>query len=139
MDAIEEIKKIKTLLDQGAITNEEFNALKSKVLSQGSIESVEMETSPTHSQISSKVDSHNESTEAQFDIPLWVGWVINVVAWILFVLTSVHAVDIAMGVACIFSFYIGLKHKHNNLMYASIFDTIWMFTWGLGFFDSMIY
>jgi hypothetical protein len=34
MDAIEEIKKLKALLDNGAITTEEFNELKKKVLSE---------------------------------------------------------------------------------------------------------
>ena len=34
MEKIEEIKKLKSLLDQGAITNEEFNSLKNNVINQ---------------------------------------------------------------------------------------------------------
>ena len=36
MNKIEEIQKLKSLLDQGAITNEEFQVLKSNLISDGS-------------------------------------------------------------------------------------------------------
>lgn len=45
MDAIEEIENLKSLLDQGAITTEEFNELKKKVLS-GVIDSSEPQNIP---------------------------------------------------------------------------------------------
>ena len=40
MNTIDEIKRLKLLLDNGAITNEEFQLLKSKVISNGSINSI---------------------------------------------------------------------------------------------------
>jgi len=39
MEKIEEIKKLKSLLDQGAITNEEFNSLKKNVINQQFLDS----------------------------------------------------------------------------------------------------
>jgi hypothetical protein len=48
MDTIEEIKKLKALLDQGAITTEEFNELKKKALS-GETDSIESRKTNTSS------------------------------------------------------------------------------------------
>ncbi len=59
MDAIEEIKNLKSLLDQGAITTEEFNELKKKVLS-GVIDSSEPQITP---QLTSQSDKNIDAKE----------------------------------------------------------------------------
>jgi hypothetical protein len=79
----------------------------------------------------------NENME--FGIPLWVGWVINALAWIIFIYTFNRTMDIMMGVASGFAFYIGLKHKNDYLMYISGIDTIWMLSWGLGFWGRFYF
>ena len=71
-------------------------------------------------------------------LPLWLGWIINALAWVIFVITGSHFLEILMGIACCIAFYIGLNKKNNNLMAASAFDAVWMFAWGFGFFGSYI-
>lgn len=60
------------------------------------------------------------------------GWIINVVAWVIFVATENHALEIVMGVLCLYAAYVGYSNKNNNLIYSSVFDAVWMFSWGLG-------
>ena len=83
-------------------------------------------------------------------IPLGVGWLVNILGWILFVSTFNHALEIVTGLLCIGCVYVGYKHKEDNtpdvlgfnrlsasnLIYASAFEAIWMFAWGLGFFGD---
>jgi len=78
----------------------------------------------------------NSAEEKKFKIPVFVGWIINILAWTLFILTFDHIVELLMCGACLFAVYIGYKHKNNNLLYSSIFDAIWMLTWGIGLFDE---
>jgi len=94
--------------------------------------------------ISSKVNAHSYG-ENTFPIPLWAGWLINTLAWILFLLTHNNGVEIAMAIICIGCVYVGYRHykmksepplelpllKPNYLIYFSIFDAIWMLYWGL--------
>ena len=84
-------------------------------------------------------DSALSKEKTKFGVPLWLGWVINGAAWVLFIATFNHTIDILIGLACCFSFYIGLKHAHRNLQYTSIVDAIWMLAWGFGAFGSWEY
>jgi len=91
----------------------------------------------------------NQNSSA-FPIPLWLGWVINIAGWLLFVSTNNHALEIITGLLCVGCVYAGYKHKQaatppflgrvslsaGNLIYVSAFEAIWMFTWGLGFFGD---
>jgi hypothetical protein len=79
-------------------------------------------------------------------IPLWAGWLVNIIGWVLFISTFNHVLEILTGILCIGCVFIGYKHKQNNtpaflglfsagnLIWASAFEAIWMFAWGLGFF-----
>lgn len=157
MNTIDEIKNLKSLLDKGAITSEEFNELKKRVFSQEFYSNNVQVSSPPASiqgRLNPKIVNfsqeikiekqeafttlslNQDSAEGEFGIPLWIGWMINAIAWALFIITDNHGVELLIGLICIFAFYIGLKHKHNNLMYSSIFETAWMFAWGLGILDS---
>ena len=92
----------------------------------------------------------NSTSENEFPIPLWAGWVVNIVGWVLFVATMNHALEITTGLLCIGCVYVAYKHKQagtspflgmdrlsaNNLLYASAFEAVWMFAWGLGFFGD---
>lgn len=77
----------------------------------------------------------DETTSVGFPVPLWAAWVVNIVSWAIFVATRVHVLEIIMGLACCFAFYVALKHKSTNLMIISALDAIWMFQWGFGVFD----
>jgi hypothetical protein len=74
----------------------------------------------------------------KFGIPVWVGWIINAIAWGLFVATMDHTVEIIMGVACLFAAFIGFKHRKWGLIFSSLVDAIWMFGWGFGMMDNLI-
>lgn len=90
------------------------------------------------------------TNEKGFPIPLWAGWVVNIVGWVLFVSTMNHALEIITAVLCIVCVYVAYKHKQagtppflgmerlsaNNLIYSSAFEAIWMLAWGLGFFGN---
>ena len=78
-----------------------------------------------------------EAAKPTFGIPIWVGWGINILAWVIFVGTMNHPLEIVMGLACCFAAFVGFKHWNKSLLFASIFDAIWMFTWGFGFLDNM--
>lgn len=102
------------------------------------------------SSIADNLSSNQENVGGTFPVPLWVGWVLNGLAWALFLLTFNHTIEIIMGLACCFSAFIGYKHKQIgtspflnverltslNLIYTSAFNAVWMFAWGLGFFGS---
>jgi len=60
------------------------------------------------------------------------GWIINALAWVIFVTTGNHALEIIMGLLCGYAAYIGYSNNHKNLTYSSVFDAIWMFAWGFG-------
>lgn len=85
-----------------------------------------------------------------FPIPLWVGWVVNLAGWVLFVSTFEQAIELVAGLLCLGCVFIGYKHKQmkspafldmdtlspGNLIYSSAFEAIWMFSWGLGLFGD---
>ena len=71
MDIIEEIKKLKTLLDQGAISHEEFETLKQKVLSNKS-QSIKTKpqvssSSSTQSKLNANKNSNSSNNAIQVD------------------------------------------------------------------------
>tara|TARA_B110000908_G_scaffold167621_1_gene220896 strand:- start:1774 stop:2055 length:282 start_codon:yes stop_codon:yes gene_type:complete len=90
----------------------------------------------------------NSTSENGFPIPLWAGWGVNILGWVLFISTMNHALEIITALLCIGCVYVAFKHKQagtppslgmerltaNNLMYSSAFEAIWMLSWGLGFF-----
>ncbi len=90
----------------------------------------------------------NSPNENVFPIPLWAGWVVNMVGWVLFVSTSSHPLEILTALLCGGCVYVAYKHKlagtspflgmeqlsANNLRYSSAFEAIWMLAWGSGFF-----
>lgn len=94
--------------------------------------------------------SNNHENVGSFPVPFWAGWGINALAWILFITTFNYTIEIIMGLACCASLFIAYKHKQIgtppllnneklsplNLIYTSAFNAVWMFAWGLGFFDS---
>jgi len=61
------------------------------------------------------------------------GWIINGLAWVIFIGTGNHVLEIIMGLLCIYSAYIGYNQGNNRLIISSLFDTLWMFAWGFGF------
>tara|TARA_B100001971_G_scaffold154892_1_gene144292 strand:- start:568 stop:834 length:267 start_codon:yes stop_codon:yes gene_type:complete len=75
-------------------------------------------------------------SENGFNKMVMLGWLINIVAWVLFLATGNHVIEIIMGLACVYAAYIGYSHKVNNLIYSSAFDAVWMFAWGFGLFGS---
>lgn len=93
---------------------------------------------------------HSNKAESSFPIPILVGWIVNAVAWILFLATFNHAIEIVMGLLCVGCVFVGFKHKKlntppslgmnslsaNNLIYTSVVDAVWMFAWGLGLFGD---
>ncbi|MDQ3193143.1 MAG: hypothetical protein M3Q58_16285 [Bacteroidota bacterium] len=92
----------------------------------------------------------NSTTKESFAIPIWIGWLINALAWVLFIATFNHIIEIFMGIMCALCTYTAYKHNvintepplgieslsAKNLIYTSAFNTLWMFAWGLGLFGS---
>lgn len=64
MYIIEEIKKLKALFEEGAISEEEFSMLKKKLISQGTNSAEPQKTSPTSSQIDPNI-AEKESIEVK--------------------------------------------------------------------------
>ena len=93
----------------------------------------------------------NSTIKEGFPIPLWAGWVVNIVGWVLFVSTMNHVLEIITALLCIGCVYVAYKHKQagtspflgmdrlsaNNLIYASAFEAVWMLGWGLGLFGEL--
>ncbi|GMV53335.1 MAG: hypothetical protein D8M52_07080 [Chlorobi bacterium] len=85
--------------------------------------------------------------EATFPIPLAVGWAINIAAWMLFLVTSNHLIELVMALVCVGCVYVGYKHKQigtepfigflssTYLIFISFLDAVWMLMWGLSFMD----
>jgi heme/copper-type cytochrome/quinol oxidase subunit 3 len=66
-----------------------------------------------------------------------LGWIINALAWIVFILTDNHGLEILMGILCLYVVYIGHVQENKNLRNSSIFNAIWMFAWGFGIADGL--
>ena len=93
----------------------------------------------------------NSTIKEGFPIPLWAGWVVNIIGWVLFVSTMNHVLEIITALLCIGCVYVAYKHKQagtspflgmdrlsaNNLIYASAFEAVWMLGWGLGLFGEL--
>jgi hypothetical protein len=89
------------------------------------------------------MEKQNSNT---FPIPLGLGWAINVIGWVVFVSTLDHTLETITGLLCVGCAWVGYKHKQagtspflgierlsaENLVYASVFEAIWMFAWALG-------
>ena len=131
-DKIEEIKRLKSLLDQSVITLDEFNLLKKKVF-ESAIDQSEI---VPRIGIDNTFKNNNEENNASIGVPLWVGWIINVIAWVSFLVFWNHPFELMMGVACCISFLIAYQQRSSFLMYVSGFDAVWMFLWGLGLFGN---
>ena len=150
MNTFDEIKKLKELFDAGAISQNEFDSLKKRLIADSGSTQDEYVPYVSHTQqnsFSQKVEEETESnnvdsysknniSETSFGAPLWLGWVINIVAWISFLVVWNHPFELMMGLACCLSFYIAYQHKSSFLMYISGFDAVWMFLWGLGLFGD---
>jgi len=78
----------------------------------------------------SVMDWYHKITEP---VPLWVVYIINGIAWVLFILTLNHIVEFLMGVACIYAGVIAISKNEEKgarkLILASFSDAIWMFYW----------
>lgn len=91
----------------------------------------------------------NSTNEKGFPIPLWAGWLVNIVGWVMFVSTMDHTLEIITALLCIGCVYVAYKHKQagtspvlgrenlsaNNLMYSSAFEALFMLIFGLGLLD----
>lgn len=66
-------------------------------------------------------------------VPLWMGWIVNILAWVFFVITRNHILEFTMGVACIYVGLVAFTKRDSSgakkLMTASFADAIWMFYW----------
>ena len=66
-------------------------------------------------------------------IPIWIGFVINAVSWVIFALTSVHFVEFMMGMACLYVALLGITKNQekgaHTLITWSIMAALWMFYW----------
>ena len=51
-------------------------------------------------------------------------------------MTMDPTIEIIMGIACCFAYYLGHKHNHTRLKQSSAFDAIWTFAWGFGLFGE---
>jgi len=85
-----------------------------------------------------------------FLVPIGLGWIVNLIGWVLFISTFNHSLEILTGVFSLGCVYVGYKHKlintkpfldfenlsANNLIWASSVQAIWMFAWGFGFFGD---
>jgi len=69
-------------------------------------------------------------------IPLKVAWAINIIGWVVFIMTMNHAIEVVTGVACLFTAYCGHAGKDDRLRNASLFEAAWMFAWAFGLFGS---
>lgn len=96
--------------------------------------------------VSLKSNIFNElTTQSNFPIPLWLGFIVNFLAWLIFVTTDNHGLEFFMGILCLSSAYVGYVHKKRNsdpafelnflnanyLIYISVFDAIWIIYWSI--------
>jgi len=85
--------------------------------------------------------------QKSFAIPLSVGWILNIVGWVVFISTMDHTLEFITALVCMGCVYVGYKHKQigtapfmidrmsaGNLIYASAFEAVWMLCWALEIF-----
>jgi Short C-terminal domain len=65
--------------------------------------------------------------------PIWVAYLVNAIAWTVFVMTGNHILEFLMGVACIYVGLVAISKRHESnatwLIYVSFADALWMFYW----------
>jgi hypothetical protein len=71
-----------------------------------------------------------------FIIPLWVGWLINILSWILFLSSNKDEIEYLAGGLCLIAMFIGIKHKNYKLIITSILESLWMFSFGADAIDE---
>jgi hypothetical protein len=69
-------------------------------------------------------------------IPLKVAWAINIIGWIVFIVSMNHVVEAATGTVCLFTAYCGHAGNDTRLRNSSLFESAWMFAWAAGLFGS---
>ena len=67
-------------------------------------------------------------------IPLWVVWVINGLAWMVFIVTGNNLLEFLMGLACLFALYVSHLRGSVKCMLICGLDVVWM--WGWAFFGD---
>lgn len=78
------------------------------------------------------------TVKKSFFIPLWVGWLINILSWILFLSSNKDEMEYLAGGMCLIAAFIGIKHKNYKLIITSILEAIWMFSFGADAIDDDI-
>ncbi len=71
-------------------------------------------------------------TKITAPVPLWVGWGVNGLAWVIFILTANHMLEFLMGLACIYVGLVAIAKRESGgkkLIFVSFGDAIWMFYW----------
>lgn len=84
----------------------------------------------------------NLNSGKPFPISLSVGWAVNLIGWVLFVVTDNHNIEFLTGLAALGCVFVAYKHKGTkevafgqerltvqNLGYSSMFEAAWMFFW----------
>jgi hypothetical protein len=65
--------------------------------------------------------------------PVWGGWLLNGVAWAVFILTGNHFLEFLMGTVCVYVAAVAITKRHERgampLIGISVCDAIWMFYW----------
>lgn len=143
---------INLTLSKGDITDKEREVIYKKAEKLGEdIEEVELVINNKLAQKQKNVlmDMTNFINDSSnFPIPLGAGWIINSAAWSFFIFTRSNTLEIIFGLLCGVAAFIAYKHKllnspawldmkqfsPNNLLYVSIFNAIWMFSWGFSRF-----
>ena len=67
-----------------------------------------------------------------------LGWFINLTVLLFYILISIDAFEILLGLACVFAVYIGYRHKSKILLFVSFIETVWLFLYGLGIYRLRI-
>ena len=155
MSKTDELAKLFELKKQGILTEEEFTKEKAKILADGiatpATPAATIQAAPTVTNNPpplQKTGNQNwqqtwkpvileiltTATKPVAQIPLWVAWGVQVLAWVIFQATHSHPVEAFMGLACA---YVGLvaivrREEDDNakyLIFVAFGDAIWMFYW----------
>ncbi|MDD3686201.1 MAG: hypothetical protein PHE56_05480 [Bacteroidales bacterium] len=93
--------------------------------------------------------SRRTPIKEKFGFPLWAVWLINVFAWIFFLVTLNPIIEIILGFCCTVCVFLALKHYKiktpalfnlwflapGYIIYISVIDALWMFAWGISSID----
>lgn len=65
--------------------------------------------------------------------PLWVAYIVNCLAWLIFVSNRNHILEACMGLACVYVGFVAISKKEEKyavwLINVSFADALWMFYW----------